>query len=288
MTVDFIGIGTTKSASTWIFQCLSEHPDICGSIQKEVGFFSDPFRFQKGTAWYLEQFKHYTKGQTCGEFSPFYIESPEVAQKIKNLFPHVKIIALFRNPIDRLYSLYWFSKFDGSGSFAAFDTFEDILDPVLGITERMSAGKQMLEYYRLFSRDQIYTMLYDDIREDPQQIMSDLYTFLGVDATFIAPSTHTGVNETGEKKIRFPWLHKVIFRLFWGIKKIPWMYAVIKKINTQRFLDVLVSINITRGDTKFKKPPMNPETKKRLQVFFKEDIQVLEKLIHKDLSHWYL
>lgn len=288
MTVDFIGIGTTKSASTWIFQCLSEHPDICGSIQKEVGFFSNPFRFQKGISWYFDQFKQCISGQKCGEFSPFYMESSGVAEKIKNLFPQVKIIAVFRNPTDRLYSLYWFSKFDGSGSFAAFDSFEDILDPALGITERMCAGKQMLEYYHLFPCEQIYTMLYDDIRENPERAMSNLYTFLGVDAAFIAPSTHRGVNETGEKKVRFQGLHKIIFKIFWSIKKIPWMYTAIKKCNTQRFLDILVNLNVTRGDTKFKKPPMNPETKKRLQVFFKEDVQVLEKLINKDLSHWYL
>ena len=36
--VDFIGIGVIKAATTWIFQCLKEHPEICGSSRKEIRF----------------------------------------------------------------------------------------------------------------------------------------------------------------------------------------------------------------------------------------------------------
>ncbi len=46
--IDFIGIGATKSGTTWIAQCLKEHPQICGSSIKEINFFNIPFRYKKG------------------------------------------------------------------------------------------------------------------------------------------------------------------------------------------------------------------------------------------------
>lgn len=34
--VDFIGVGDQKAASTWIYQCLSEHPEIDTAKTKEL------------------------------------------------------------------------------------------------------------------------------------------------------------------------------------------------------------------------------------------------------------
>ena len=41
-SVDFIGVGGEKTASSWIFTCIKEHPQVCASNPKETDFFDDP------------------------------------------------------------------------------------------------------------------------------------------------------------------------------------------------------------------------------------------------------
>ncbi len=36
--IDFIGVGAPKCGTTWVAQCLSEHPQICLSKPKEINF----------------------------------------------------------------------------------------------------------------------------------------------------------------------------------------------------------------------------------------------------------
>ena len=42
--VDFIGIGAERSGTTWIAQCLAEHPEICFSKEKEIYFSINHFQ----------------------------------------------------------------------------------------------------------------------------------------------------------------------------------------------------------------------------------------------------
>src|SRR5690606_30424745 len=102
--IDFIGIGASKSASSWVYQCLSEHPSICASRRKEIRFFDNIHNFKKGLVWYFSFFPEKKEGQLMGEFSPMYIELTQTAKRIKELFPDVKMIAIFRNPVERIYS----------------------------------------------------------------------------------------------------------------------------------------------------------------------------------------
>jgi hypothetical protein len=287
MTIDFIGIGTPKAASTWVFQCLSEHPQVCGSSEKEICFFDNPFNFKKGLDWYFSFFKHAKPGQILGEFSPPYIYKQETAEKIKNTFPHTKLIITFRNPIEKLYSMFWYNKIGGRGSMALFDTFEDALAGVPGMKENALHAQQFSHYVTLFPKNQIHIIFYDDVLQDPEKVLSDTYKFLGIDESFIAPSARRDVNETGNKRIRFPVVFKMIYKIYWNIKKIHWLWAWIKKhINTAKWSIHLGRIFSSYGGKKIKKPPMNPDTKENLKKFFKQDIELLETLTGRDLTSW--
>ena len=99
---DFIGIGASKAASSWIFSCLKEHPEICVSSKKEINFFNKPYNYNKGIEHYKSFFKHCPKKSIKGEFTPNYINSTQVPQLIHKHFPNVKIIACLRNPIDKI------------------------------------------------------------------------------------------------------------------------------------------------------------------------------------------
>src|SRR4030042_1685397 len=120
--VDFIGIGAPKSGSTWLCQCMSEHPDIAfaqkkrGS-KKELFFFNLPnvwgenvtgrlSYYDKGFDWYINQFPPPRTGLVRGEFSVSYMADPVACERIKRVYPYVKIISILRNPVDMIYSLH--------------------------------------------------------------------------------------------------------------------------------------------------------------------------------------
>ncbi len=106
--IDFIGIGTGRSASTWIYECLREHSQICMSQPKETRFFNR--NYEKGLKWYYKRFQNCSSFSIKGEYSPGYLVSLETPLLIKKHFPDAKLILCLRNPTERAYSHYFLSK----------------------------------------------------------------------------------------------------------------------------------------------------------------------------------
>ncbi|MBA2681853.1 MAG: sulfotransferase domain-containing protein [Ktedonobacteraceae bacterium] len=112
---DFIIIGTQRGGTTSLYNYLSEHPSVSPASMKEVHFFEN--NFEKGLPWYRAQFpltfqKHFAKtirrqDFVTGEASPYYLFHPHVPKRAAAMVPHVKLIVLLRNPVDRAYSQYF-------------------------------------------------------------------------------------------------------------------------------------------------------------------------------------
>lgn len=103
----FIIIGASKSGTTSLFFNLSKHPQILVPHKKEINFFNH--NFASGKSWYLAQFPAIADGKQfiTGEASPLYIYNQQARTRIKQLFPHTKIIVMVRNPVDRTISEYY-------------------------------------------------------------------------------------------------------------------------------------------------------------------------------------
>ena len=114
MKPDFIIIGSEKCGTTSLYEYLKKHPNIIASTGKEVSFFDK--NFHRGNGWYksffpslLTKFFKQTFSRTkilTFEATPRYLIHPHAAKRISKLYPNVKLIVLFRNPIDRAYSHY--------------------------------------------------------------------------------------------------------------------------------------------------------------------------------------
>jgi hypothetical protein len=114
MMPDFIVIGTQRGGTTSFYHYLTQHPSVAPASTKEVHFFD--VSFQKGVWWYRAHFplllrRRYAESRLqqpfiTGEASPYYLFHPLVPQRIVQTMPHVKLIALLRNPVDRAYSQY--------------------------------------------------------------------------------------------------------------------------------------------------------------------------------------
>lgn len=103
----FIIIGQAKSASTALFQSLCTHPRVEAPLLKEPQFWSQ--HYEAGLDWYYSHFPPLAgnSGIISGEASVTYIYHPEAPSRISGELPHIKLIVMLRDPVNRAYSDYW-------------------------------------------------------------------------------------------------------------------------------------------------------------------------------------
>ncbi len=288
-SVDFIGVGDQRSASTWIFQCLKEHPEVCASKRKEIRFFDIDRLYNKGIEYYKTFFNHCHKSKKKGEFTPSYIRNEKAANRIKEQFPNTKIIICLRNPIEKLFSLYRYCKTSGIGSTSIYNSFEEMLkDKPERIYENFYY-KKVKRYFELFGENNVKIIIFEDIEDDPWGVISNLYSFLNINPNFKPKILYQKKNVTGEKKFRFPALNIFILRLNRFLKK----YDTWRRINKEYIKRFCVYINrkfnIKKSNPKKRedgKSTISKDTRKELRKIFREDIKKLEKLIERDLNFW--
>ena len=57
--IDFLIIGAQKSATSWLYDCISEHPQICVPKQKkEIEYIGGELYKKNGLEWYFSLLNH--------------------------------------------------------------------------------------------------------------------------------------------------------------------------------------------------------------------------------------
>jgi hypothetical protein len=203
---DFIIIGAQKSGTSSLYGCLIGHPSIPRALRKEVHFFD--VNFANGMDWYRAHFPTtFYKAVTrlarpvlIGEASPYYLFHPHAAQRVAAALPAVRLIVMLRNPVDRAYSAYHHQVRNGSETLS----FEAALDAEPTRLEKetamMSADAtynsynhrhfsylargvyldQLLNWTRVFPREQILILRSEDFFADPDAGLERSLRFLGL------------------------------------------------------------------------------------------------------------
>src|SRR6185503_15252511 len=100
--------GVHKAGTTSVFTYLSQHPDVCASSVKEIGFFM-PLKYGEQLPSLQEYAQYFSNCVSSKRYlleaSPSYIYGKEViAERIKKeLGVSIKLIFILRNPADRLF-----------------------------------------------------------------------------------------------------------------------------------------------------------------------------------------
>jgi hypothetical protein len=108
---DFMVIGVQRGGTSSLFKYLSYHPQIVGSIRKEIEWFNR-YRGEKGFDWYRAHFPlKIRKGLVSSggplltfEATPVYLDHPHAPAAIRDLMPDAKLIVLLREPAARALS----------------------------------------------------------------------------------------------------------------------------------------------------------------------------------------
>jgi len=104
---NFLIIGSEKCGTSSLYQYIINHPHVISAIEKEIHFFT--YNFDYGLDWYRSHFSPLPRESNyiTGEASTSYIACHNDApQRIFELFPQIKLLAVVRDPIERAISHY--------------------------------------------------------------------------------------------------------------------------------------------------------------------------------------
>lgn len=290
--IDFLGVGVEKAGTSWVAECLAQHPQICFASQKEVHFFNK--NHEKGLTFYQSYFKNYPlDNEKKGEFTPRYFYNQQVPERIKKHFPQVKIIICLRNPLDRLHSHYYHNI--AHGRLSQKVPLEKAIQHNPDFINYGMYSQMLKKYFNIFSRENILVIIYKDIQEKPQQIIQQIYNFIGVDQNFIPPALHQQVNSGAEKKYHSFLIKKILRSLMCFTRKIKQnkcgnlILKILTKLGFKKLFQIIFRLNI-KSQEKVKplnnKQPLSLELKQKLINIYKHDIQETNKLIEQDVSWW--
>jgi len=293
---NFLIIGAAKGGTTALHHYLQQHPEIFMSTPKELRFFllegqTPDFRGPgdmedlQTAVKNLEDYRaHFAEGarfHARGESSPQYMYFPRAAERIRQHIPDVKLIAVLRQPADRAYSAYLLKRFVGKERLGFADAlaaeerrFADGWSHHWHYRRRGFYAAQLRPYFDLFKREQLKFYLYEDFVTDPVGLMQDIFRFLDVDDSF-APDVSVRHNESKHPRSLglqgFLTEPRAAKNLFKNVVPARW---------TRRLGDRLRRQNLKRPER------LPDELRRQLTEGYREDIEELQGMIGRDLSHW--
>ncbi len=289
--IDFIGIGAPRTGTSWIFQCLLDHPQVCSIKKKELRFFHKRENYDKGINWFFSFFKNCTEDSLKGEYSPSYLSDPQSPFLIKKHFPSAKLIVCLRNPYERAFSHYLINK---SVKKIPEISFEQILKHPEYFGRYIDKGfyyKQLKKWFKIFPKEQFLILIYKDIKKDPVKFIQGIYKFLDINPSFISPNVNQIINPVRKGRLWIPFLN--LNNLKQGKKSLEKHFGesvidVIKSLKLNDLLRFAINKNIRKREKgkPIKKPEMKNKTRLYLRKLYKQDIENLEKLINKNLNYW--
>lgn len=191
-------VGTVKGGTSVLHHFLGQHPLICTAVQKETHFFCRDIFFEgdgPSYEWYSLSFSLSFSGEEAvGEATPDYMYFPQIAPRLAEYNPEMRLIFLLRNPVARAYSDYCMRV----GRGIERRTFSAVIDEEAALLERggdvypkeievvpryLGAGFYMRfvrRFLELFPRRQMLLVRSEDLLDAHHRTLAEVHAFLGV------------------------------------------------------------------------------------------------------------
>lgn len=279
---NFIIIGAPRSGTTSLYNYLKEHPEIFMCPIKEPNFFSINSK-NYSLETYQNLFSKVKDEKAIGEASPSYLRYKEAPIRIKQLIPECKIMMILRSPVERLYSSFNYSKYQGlnEGTFIDFITkeFNEQDEFWYSFSQMIKKGlycNPVKRYREIFGADKVKIFYYDELAIDRLKLVKDACDFLEVNSSF----THNLKKKYNISGIPiFPAFSRFMAKP--NIIKNVLKY-IVPKTHREKLKKGIMKLNM-----KLEKNRISENAKKHLlDVYYYGDIKNLEIILNKDLSAW--
>jgi len=283
--LSFLIVGAQKSGTTSLYEYLSAHPDLYMPGEKEIEFFSDDERFEKGIEWYLDYcFVRSTGEPIKGEASTHYMMFDYVPKRIKLHFPDVKLIMLLRNPVDRAYSHYSMAVRRGVESDSFGQAIAKLIKRGAVAAENIDHnreyvmfgeyGRVLQNYLQYFDRSQIKVVFTEELKSEPGEVMKDLFDFVDASSDFVPSNLGKRYHKGGVQRI--PGLNEWLRSRLALLKRRHWFNRYFWRIDFDGFLFHLeTELNVKKE----KLSCLADEERRALLEHYKADVLVLENAI---------
>jgi len=202
--------GAPKAGTTTMHALLSQHPQIYLTKDKEPHYFCSDFHAEavkfhggkkkifhyKSENEYLNLFEDTGQTQYSGEASVTYFFSKLAAKNIYDFNKRSKIIIILRKPIEMAYS--WYNYLYARG-LEDLESFQEALDKEdfrkrtprlihknalypssVYYSDLMKIDQHVKRFLDLFPRENIYFLLFDDIKKDAEKSYGKVLEFLNL------------------------------------------------------------------------------------------------------------
>ncbi len=180
---DFLIIGAAKSGTSTLYSLLRSHPLVRAAARREIHYFDK--NFEKGAEWYSGHFKPRIRRSgrrtITGESSPSYLSDKRVPQRVAELLPEVRLMALLRNPADRAYSHYQQAVRLGRVHLSFEQVIEAEISRRRGSKRFLARGiyvDQLKSWYRFFDKQQLLVLQSESFFGNTQDTLKRVLDFL--------------------------------------------------------------------------------------------------------------
>jgi hypothetical protein len=193
-------IGAQRGGTTSLFNYLVRHPDVLPPLGKEVHYFD--LHYTRGPEWYRGCFpyRRQLRAAMTLDASPYYLAHPQVPERAARLLPHVKLIALLRNPIDRALSHHQHEVRHGHETLPFSEAIDREAERLAGEEERLQSDpdyysfnhhrhsythrglylQQLLRWMKHYPRSQLLVVQSEWLFRDPAAATAKVHEFLGL------------------------------------------------------------------------------------------------------------
>ncbi|RMH41369.1 MAG: sulfotransferase, partial [Gammaproteobacteria bacterium] len=219
----FIVVGAQKAGTTSLHVWLDRLPGVCMPRDKETNFFSDDARFKRGIEWYCSRFNHCDSKAVLGEVSPEYLFSPVAAERIHGMLPDIRLIFIFREPVQRAYSQYLMSCRKGLETLGFCEALiheekrlreHPELSSIIGYMKRSRYCEQVRRYLKYFRRNQCLFLKFESLvagNDQTREVLEAIAEFIGIEAEDLSLP-----KENPASIPRWPWLQQALYSSpFW-------------------------------------------------------------------------
>jgi hypothetical protein len=268
----FILVGPPRTGTSWLHEVLRQHTNLPAPT-KETRFFDK--HFHRGLKWYGSHFPVFHAERPTGEIAPTYFASLQARERLVATIPGVKLVFVFRNPVQRVVSLYRVKRAYGMLPWS----LEQALDRDPELIASGKYGTHFGEWQKVFRQDQLLPTVYDDLRNDPQAFMNTLCGFIGIPPVVLSRVQlgHIHSSEEMTEPRSFVATRNATAIADWlKAKKLDKVVAVVRN-------SPLIKLFLG-GGAPF--PEVSEEMLNRLCCLFRPEVDRLELLLDRDLSAW--
>lgn len=292
-------IGAPKCGTTHVAHSLSEHTQVFLPYPKETGFWAMDMQRPKSVSninTLDDYLSLYSSAQAQHKYlidgSVIYLASPLAITNILKFHANAKFVIMLRNPVEQVQSWHREQVFNFNENITDFweawllqDTRARGKSLPPRVTEPLriqyasycALGDQLDRAAKIIPSEQLFIGFLDDLQNDPEAFYSKLQSFLDL--------THDSIGLSGAIKPRHE--HRYSLLASWYQKPpkplTPIVRQIKKKLRTNKNTLNWIKRLLAKESDNFR---LSEEQLKVLHAEFDPQIQKIEAITGRDLTHW--